>query len=145
MEGRGHPEGWKQIGELVLEVCRSTASRAKGKRLERSPETAAGTNKAVVCCCVSPRVSPGLWETKIRAHPDAGEAVDHLLDRGRVWEVEHERHCEEAHKKGEVLIDEYFHLQSRLFGILLSFSPLFLRGYLKKYIYIGLPHYFCWP
>lgn len=108
--GRGGwlPEGWKQIGELVLEVCRSPAVRAKGKRLERSPETAAETNKAAVCCCVSPRVSPGLWETEVRAHPDTGKAVDHLLDRGRVWEVEHERHCGEAQKRGAESIDKYF-------------------------------------
>lgn len=87
----------------MLEVWRSPATRAKGKWLDRSPETAAGTNRAAVCRCVSPRVSPGLREAEIRAHPDAGEAVDHLLDGGHVWEVEHERHCGEAQKK--VLID----------------------------------------
>lgn len=77
-----------------------TRRGAGGKRLERSPDAAAQANNAAVSCCVSPRVSPRLRKTEIGAHPDPGEAVDHLLDRGRVWEVEHERHYREAQNKG---------------------------------------------
>lgn len=138
--GREAAGGWKQIGGLVLEVWRSPATHAKGKRLDRSPETAAGTNKAAVCRCISPRVSPGLREAEIRAHPDAGEAVDHLLDRGRVWEVEHERHCGEAQKKvGGVnrLTLPLSHFQSHLFMFNFHFLPFFFCC-LKKNTYNAL-------
>lgn len=64
-----------------------------------SPKTVTKTNRVVVYFCVGLCASPGLWKTKVGAHPYTGEAVHHLLDCGCIWEVEHERHCREAQRK----------------------------------------------
>lgn len=50
------------------------------------------------------RVSPCLWQTKVRSHPNSWKTVDHLLDHGCIWEVEHDRHCGEPQRKVNISI-----------------------------------------
>lgn len=47
-------------------------------------------------------ISPRLRQTKVRSHANSWKTVDHLLDRGCIWEVKHDRHCGESQRKVKI-------------------------------------------
>lgn len=84
------------------------------------------------CCKIwNSRVSPCLWQTKIRSHPNSRKAVDHFLDCGCIWEVKHDCHCGESQRKVNLSI----YIQPKYRSN--EFKSISINNWVSSH--------FCWP